>query len=79
LKNRDISETVWLILAKFRTTTHVSLPDLNGYSTIHFLNPTRQIVAIFKTVKRNISATISPILMIYGKMMHIDPLYPTGY
>jgi len=38
-------------------------------------NPRWWIGAILKNVKRNISAAVRLILMKFGKMMHLRPLY----
>jgi len=41
-------------------------------------NPKWQTAAILKNVKRNVSAVVRPILMKFGTMMHLRPLYLMG-
>jgi len=65
---------------EFRTVTHVVPPDnMNCQNIEIFKNLRWQMAPVLKNVKRGISATIGPILMKFGKVMHICTPNDTVY
>jgi len=53
--------------------THTGRRTLRNVQKIIFRNPGWRTAAILNNVKCDISAAVRPILMKYGKMMHLSP------